>query len=138
VTNGEPALRDLDPASAALGIRIIDAGRGHCTARLVVTQVMANAHGICHGGVVFTLADSACGVACNFDQPATVAAGAAIEFLTPVRIGDELTATARQCWQEGRGGVYDVAISNQTGQTVAMLRCRARRLRDPRGVAERP
>ena len=123
-----------DPASDALGIRVLAVRRGHCTAQMRVRADMANGHGICHGGVVFTLADSACGNACNYAAPPTVAASVTIEFLAPVRVGDELTATATERWQEGRGGVYDVEITNQSGQTVAMLRCRSRRLSE-RGAA---
>ncbi len=132
------APRSHDPASAALGIRIEELGRGRCIAHMRVRPDMVNTHGICHGGVVFTLGDSACGYACNFGAPPAVAAGSSIEFLAPARVGDDLAAVAIERWQEGRGGVYDVTITNQDGQTVAMLRCRSRRLREPSAAADKP
>lgn len=127
-----------DPAADALGICVVEVGRGHCKSRMRVRPDMANPHGICHGGVIFTLGDSTCGNACNFGAPPTVAAGSSIEFLAPARAGDELTAIATERWQEGRGGVYDVAVTNQSGQTVAMLRCRSRRLRERSAAADTP
>jgi acyl-CoA thioesterase len=136
VTIESAAPHPSDPASDALRIRIDEMGPGRCLARMRVRPDMANPHGICHGGVVFTLGDSACGQACNYAAPATVAASSAIEFLAPAHVGDELTAVAIERWQEGRGGVYDVTITNQDGRTVAMLRCRSRRLRDPNATAD--
>jgi acyl-CoA thioesterase len=117
-----------DPASRALGIRFDLLGAGTCTARMVVRADMLNAQATCHGGIVFALADSAVGHACNFADGPAVAAGASIEFLAPAYAGDELTATATSRWQEGRGAVYDVLVSNQAGQLIAMLRCRSRRV----------
>jgi acyl-CoA thioesterase len=138
VTIDPAAPRPSDAPSEALGIRIVEIGPGRCLARMRVRPDMANQHGICHGGVVFMLGDSTCGHACNCAAPPTVAASAAIEFLTPARVGDELTAVAIERWQEGRGGVYDVTITNHDGRTVAMLRCRSRRLRDPSTAADNP
>jgi acyl-CoA thioesterase len=105
---------------------------------MLVRRDRVNGHGICHGGIVFTRADSVRGFACNFEAPPAVATGATIEFLAPVRVGDELTAIVTRCWQQGRGGVYDVAVTNQNGRTVALLRCRSRRLRDPGAAPDMP
>ena len=116
-----------DPASRALSIRIDLLGPGTCTARMVVRADMLNAQATCHGGMLFMLADSAVGHASNFADGPAVAAGASIEYLAPAYAGDELTATASSRWQEGRGAVYDVLVSNQAGQLIAMLRCRSRR-----------
>ena len=128
-----------DPTSRALGIRIDLLGPGTCTARMLVRADMLNGHSTCHGGILFTLADSACGHACNFADGPAVAAGAAIEFLAPAFEGDELTATATARWQEGRGAVYDVLVSNQAGQLIAMLRCRSRRVSERgRATPDRP
>jgi acyl-CoA thioesterase len=127
-----------EPASRALGIRIVALARGTCTVTMRVRPDMVNAHGTCHGGVLFTVGDCACGFACNHDAPPTVAAGATIDFLAPAHVDDELTAVATERWQEGRGGVYDVAISNQAGQKIAMLRCRSRQLRGRESSPELP
>jgi acyl-CoA thioesterase len=120
--------------SRALGIRIELLGPATCTARMLVRPDMLNSHATCHGGIVFALADSVVGHAHNVADGPAVAAGAAIEFLAPAHEGDELIATATVRWQEGRGAVYDVLVSNQAGQLIAMLRCRSRRV-GARGIA---
>jgi acyl-CoA thioesterase len=86
---------------------------------------MVNGHQICHGGLIFTLADSAFAFACNTYNAATVAAGATIEFLAPGRLGDELTATAQEQSRSRRTGVYDVTVRNQRGECIALFRGRS-------------
>jgi acyl-CoA thioesterase len=86
---------------------------------------MTNGHGICHGGLVFALADSAFAFACNSHGANTVAAGAAIEFLRPAREGDLLTAVATERWRAGRSGIYEIEVTNQDGETVALFRGRS-------------
>ncbi len=83
-----------DQASKGLGIELIEAGDGRAVVRMRVAQTMINGHGIAHGGFVFILADTAFSCACNTYGPVTVAAGADISFLCPVREGDVLVATA--------------------------------------------
>lgn len=119
----------IGPTSQALGIRILSIARGACAAAMQVRPEMANAHGTCHGGVLFTLGDSTCGFACNFEAAQSVAAGAQIDFLAPALVGDVLTAVATERWQEGRSAVYDVSITNQSGRKIALMRCQSRRLR---------
>ena len=82
---------------------------------------MVNGHAICHGGFVFTLADSAFAFACNSYNANTVANGCTIEFLAPAHEGDVLTAIARERAQVGRNGVYDVEVRNQAGVTHRAL-----------------
>jgi len=117
-----------DRASQGLGMVVSDIAPGVATLTMSVREDMVNGHGICHGGFIFTLADSAFAFSCNSENFNTVAAGARVEFLAPGRLGDELTATARQVSQGGRTGVYDVVVSNQEGRTLALFRGNSHRI----------
>lgn len=120
-----------DRATQALGMRLIEIRPGYAELRMMVRDDMLNGHAMCHGGFIFTLADSAFAFACNsYGQP-TVAASALIDFLLPAFAGDELTAQAVEQALAGRSGVYDVAVSNQKGQRVALFRGRSRQIRGP-------
>jgi acyl-CoA thioesterase len=87
-----------------------------------VREDMVNGHKICHGGLIFTLADSAFAFACNTYDLVTVASSGSIEFLLPARLGDELTAIAEERSRSKRTGVYDVAVHNHNGECVALFR----------------
>jgi acyl-CoA thioesterase len=100
-----------DAASAALGMRIVSVGPGRAALTMTVRPDMVNGHAIGHGGLTFALADSAFAFACNSYNRTTVAAGAEIRFRAPVRLGDELLATATERSREGRDGVYDVTVT---------------------------
>jgi acyl-CoA thioesterase len=89
---------------------------------------MVNGHGVCHGGMVFALGDSAFAFACNSHNEATVAAAASIDFLAAAREGDELTAQATELWRTQRNGIYEITISNQRGERVALFRGRSYRI----------
>lgn len=115
-----------DSASQRLGIEISGVAPGRATASMSVTDDMVNGHGICHGGYVFTLADTAFAFACNTYNERTVAAGAGIDFLEPVVAGARLTAAAVERTRRGRSGVYDVTVSTAEGQVVAEFRGRSR------------
>ena len=95
---------------------------GRATMRMTVREQMLNGHDICHGGLIFTLADSTFAFACNSRNKATVAAGCSIEFLRPGRLGDVLTCEGVEQVLQGRHGIYDMKVSNQRGETVAMFR----------------
>ena len=95
---------------------------------MTVTDTMVNGHGIAHGGYVFLFADTAFACACNSRGPVTVAAGADISFLAPVRAGDELTAVAEERTTFGRSGIYDVRVLRDE-QVVAEFRGRSRVLK---------
>lgn len=110
-------------------MRIIEVRPGYAELKMMVREDMLNGHTMCHGGFIFTLADSAFAFACNSYGIATVAAGAVIDFLLPAFAGDELTAQAVEQTLAGRSGVYDVAVSNQKGQRVALFRGRSRQIR---------
>jgi len=114
-----------DEASQRLGMRIESCGPGRATVAMAVRADMVNGHRICHGGLVFTLADSAFAFACNSCGFNTVAAGASIEFLLPAREGDLLRAVATERWRAGRTGIYEIEVTNQRGETVALFRGRS-------------
>ena len=118
-----------DRASQALGMRIVDVAPGAATLAMRVRADMVNGHAICHGGLIFTLADSAFAFACNSYNLTTVASGCSIEFLAPAREGDELTARARERSAAGRTGVYDIEVANQRGEAIALFRGKSYRIK---------
>ena len=117
---------DRDAAGRALGIEVLEVRAGYARCALTLEGRHANAHGVCHGGVLFTLADSAFGYACNAQGQAALAQAAAIDFIRPGRIGERLTAGAEERARAGRSVVYDVIVATEAGATVAMLRGRSR------------
>ena len=125
------AMYAADPASQRLGIEITDVAPGCATASMTVREDMANGHGICHGGYVFTVADTAFAFACNTYDDRTVAAGADISFLEPVTVGERLVARACELVRRGRSGIYDVRVTRGDGVTVAEFRGRSRSLGRP-------
>ena len=120
-----------DAASQALGIAISDVAPGSAIASMRVRDDMTNGHGICHGGYIFTLADTAFAFACNTYDDVTVAAGADITFLEPVSNGADLIATAVELNRRGRSGLYDVTVRTDDGAVVAEFRGRSRSLGRP-------
>ena len=120
----ERMFRD-DHASRMMGIEIVEVGTGRCVARMTVRRDMLNGFGIAHGGLVTTLADSAFAFACNSHNEVTVASGFSVDLLAPGREGDVLTASAEESNRAGRTGVYDIVITNQRGERVALFRGRS-------------
>jgi len=90
--------------------------------RMVIREEMLNGHRICHGGFIFTLADSTFAFACNSHNKVAVAAGCSIEFLKPGQLGDVLTCEGIEQVLQGRHGVYDMKVTNQRGEVIAMFR----------------
>lgn len=119
------ALFDGDRASQVLGMTIESCGPGQATVSMRIRPDMVNGHRICHGGLIFALADSAFAFACNSHGDNTVAAGAAIEFLAPGREGDLLQAIAQERWRAGKAGIYEIEVRNQRDETVALFRGRS-------------
>ena len=115
-----------DPASAALGMRVMRAQPGRAVVRMTVRADMLNGFAVAHGGLVFALADTALALACNETDAVTLVAGADIAFLSPAREGDELEAVAERRVLEGRTGLYDVRVATADGRVVAELRGRTR------------
>ena len=122
------AMYARDHASQSLGMALLEARPGYARLAMRVQQSMLNGHQTCHGGFIFALADSAFAFACNSHNRVTVAAGAAIDFLAPGRLGDDLTATAEERTRSKRTGLYDVSVHNQKGECIAMFRGRSHQL----------
>jgi len=134
VCGGEPAavarMRSADRVVVDLGVAVTVPAPGRAVARMPVTERMVNGHAVAHGGYVFLLADVAFAYACNGYGPVTLAAGAEIEFVAPVHLGDELVAEAAERARFGRSGIYDVRVSRADGTLVAEFRGRSRTLRE--------
>ena len=112
---------------------------GRAVMRMTVREDMLNGHQICHGGFIFTLADSTFAFACNSRNFATVASGASIEFLKPAHLGDVLTCEGVEQLLQGRHGIFDMKVSNQRGETVAMFRGKSAQIKGavlPDGAAQ--
>ena len=121
---------ELDQATQDLKMSIDSVSPGSATLSMTVTKKMLNGHKTCHGGYIFTLADSAFAFACNTYNKVTVAAAADISFLMPVKLGETLTATAVEKHRAGRSGVYDVTVTNTQNQTIALFRGKSRTISD--------
>lgn len=115
-----------DTASQGLGIELSDIGPGRARLTMTVTEAMLNGHGMCHGGFIFMLADSAFAFACNSRGDRAVAAQCAVTFLAPGNCGDRLVATAEERATAGRTGLYDVRVTTADGGLVAEFRGHSR------------
>lgn len=111
-----------DDASKWLGLSLDAVGPGTATLSMTVERHHTNGHDICHGGFIFTLADSAFAFACNSYNKIAVAQHNTISFLRPGRLGDRLTAGAREVALSGRSGLYDVEVRDQDGRMIAAFR----------------
>jgi len=120
------AMWNDDSASQRLGMTLDHIAPGQATLSMTVTDAMSNGHGNCHGGYIFTLADSAFAFACNSYNQMAIAQHCSITYLIPGRIGDRLTATATEVSRRGRSGIYDIRITNGDGQHVAEFRGHSR------------
>ena len=114
-----------DAASALLGMMVEHDEPGRAVVSMRVREDMLNGFAITHGGLVFALADTAFAIACNEDEKVTVAAGADITFLKSTHAGQTLTATAARRVISGRSGLYDVTVTDETGDAVAEFRGRS-------------
>lgn len=111
-----------DHAARALGIKLLEIRPGFARMSMEVRPDMLNGHDICHGGLIFTLADTAFAYACNSGNRVTVAQHCAVTFLAPARRGDVLTATAKERHRAGRTGFTDIDVTDQTGRLIAVFR----------------
>lgn len=121
----EAMLRE-DRATHGLGIALDDVGPGSARMSMTVRPDMVNGHGICHGGFIFTLADSTFAFACNAYGDRAVAHHNEITFVRPGRLGETLTATAEERVRAGRSGIYDVRVTGADGGVVAEMRGHSR------------
>jgi acyl-CoA thioesterase len=120
------AMWEEDRASRGLGMELVSVGPGRAVLAMTVTESMVNGHGICHGGFIFTLADSAFAFACNTHNEKAVAQHCNINFLRPVRLGERLGAEAIERVRQGRSGLYDVRVTRPDGEPVAEFRGHSR------------
>ena len=114
-----------DRATQALGMKVEEVRPGYARMSMKVREDMLNGHDICHGGFIFTLADSSFAFACNSYGAVTVAAGADIEFLIAGKKDDVLVAEAVERAKGNRLGTYDISVTNQNGETLALFRGRS-------------
>jgi acyl-CoA thioesterase len=121
-TRAAEAMWSDDGASKWLGMTLVSVDEGIAVMTLTVETHHCNGHGMCHGGITFSLADSCFAFACNSRNQSTVAQNNMITYTAPAQIGDTLTATAREVSLTGRSGIYDVRVSNQDGKTIAEMR----------------
>ncbi len=105
-----------------MGMELLGVEPGRARIRMAVKKLHLNGHGICHGGFIFTLADTTFAFACNSHNKNAVAAGCTIEFLRPTQEGDVLTCEGVEQTLSGRHGIYDMKVTNQRGETVALFR----------------
>jgi len=115
----------------AWGIEIEEAREGYARIRMILRADMLNGHGIAHGGIVFSLADTAFAYACNSRNLMTVAAQASIVFLAPAREGEVLIAECREQALAGRSGVYNASVRTEDGRTIAEFQGLSRSLGGP-------
>lgn len=119
------AMYDADTASRGLGISVEVTGAGQAEARVKVSPGMTNGFDVCHGGFIFSLADTAFAYACNTYDKVTYAGSASIDFLRPAKAGDQLLAVATERYRGGRSGIYEVTVTNQNGEEVAVFKGRS-------------
>lgn len=122
------AMWSRDRATNALGMQILNVKPGYAKMSMPVRPDMVNGHGTCHGGYIFTLADSAFAYSCNSYNLNTVASACHIDFLAPAREGDILEAEAVEQSLSGRTGVYDVTVRTRGGKTIALFRGKSYRI----------
>ena len=116
------AMYARDRASLGLGMKLLKVGPGLASMQMAIREDMANVHNTCHGGLIYTLADSTFAYACNSHNRNAVAVTCMIEYMRPAYVGDVLTATGREQGLEGRNGVYDIRVENQKSELVALFR----------------
>lgn len=118
-----------DVAAQELGIKIEATGVGSSRMTMTVTAHMLNGHGVCHGGFIFALADTAFAYACNSRNSINLAQSCSIDFVSPAKEGELLTATAEQHHQFSRTGLYDITVTRPNAEVVARFRGRSYRIK---------
>lgn len=116
------AMWSRDVAAQRLGMRLEWVRLGAAQMTMAVREDMANGHGICHGGFIFTMADTCMAYAGNSRNAISVAQTATVTFVAPGRLGERLTATAEERSHAGRTGIYDVTVLGEDGRTIAVFR----------------
>ena len=117
-----------DKASQGLGMEVLEVGSGWARLVMMVTERMLNGHGSCHGGFIFSLADSAFAFACNSHGQPAVAQHCTITYVAPGRLGMRLVAEAHERQRGERSGIYDITVRDETGTVIAEFRGHSRTL----------
>jgi acyl-CoA thioesterase len=115
-----------DNASRGLGMQLLEVGPGQAQVAMTVTATMVNGHGVCHGGFIFALADSAFAFACNSYGQRVVAQHCSVTFIAPAHLGTRLTANAVERHRGPRNGIYDITVSDEAGAVIAEFRGHSR------------
>jgi acyl-CoA thioesterase len=118
-----------DNASQSLGIKILDVKTGYAQLSMEITAQHVNGHKVAHGGLIFTLADSAFALACNSHNQNALAQHCTITFTAPGQLGDTLMAEAVERHSAGRSGIYDVKVTNQNSDLIAEFRGNSRTIK---------
>ena len=121
-TRSAAAMWANDRASQALGMALTGVAPGTATLTMPVRDDMLNGHGVCHGGFIFALADSALAFASNSHNRNALAQNVQITYVAPAQAGETLTATATEIHAAGRSGTYDVAVTGDKLRTIALMR----------------
>ena len=122
---------ELDQTCRSVGISLENINEGTAKLSLKIKEQHINGHGICHGGIIFTLSDSAFAFACNSRNAASVAQHASVTFIKPAELGDKLFATAKEISLVKRNGIYDVTVTNQNANVIAEFRGYSRTIKGP-------
>ncbi|MGI9385486.1 MAG: hydroxyphenylacetyl-CoA thioesterase PaaI [Methyloligellaceae bacterium] len=120
------SMQAASPVLRQWGIELVDVAPGAARLAMTVRDDMNNGQGVCHGGILFTLADSAFGFACNTYNEKALAVACDIRYLRPAEVGDRLIAEAGEIWRQRRTGLYGVTVSVEGGEQVALFRGEAR------------
>jgi len=118
-----------DGASQWLGMSLDHVAPGAAVLSMEIGPQHLNGHGMCHGGIIYALADSAFAFACNSYNRQVVAQQNSITYLSPGQLGERLTATAREVALSGRSGIYDVSVTAPDGRVVAEFRGGSRQIK---------
>jgi acyl-CoA thioesterase len=117
-----------DRASQGLGMEVLEVGSGRARLVMTITERMLNGHGSCHGGFIFSLADSAFAFACNSHGQPAVAQHCSVTYVAPARLGMRLVADAQERQRGERSGIYDITVRDETGIVIAEFRGHSRTL----------
>lgn len=115
-------MMEKDLFSNWLGVEIIEIREGYSKIKMIIRNEMVNGFGIVHGGVTFSLADSAFAFACNNRNNLSVALDTSINFIKPVHVDDILIAEAQEIHNGRSTGLYQISITNQHNHTVALFK----------------
>jgi acyl-CoA thioesterase len=119
-------MASVNPVFQNMGMKVLETREGYAEMSMHIGPEFGNTYGVCHGGVVFSIADMCFGIAANSYNERCVTASAEIQYISPGNVGDVMTAVATETWRGPRSAVYDVELRNANGETAALVRIRGR------------